>query len=170
MHRGDGNSSFIYLRVGALLIVWPSAVQTLFRDPAFVGHEGALFRVIGMAVAVIGWLYVFGGRSGAQQFGPASVLDRVVRVPVVLVPLVIAGIFLVRWGRLRCSTPRSASVPRCSTNASCDCGNLTERRSCVRFIPKSRHAHLRHRCPLSAISRPCCDCVRTCRAGQLVST
>ena len=86
-------NGFIYLGVGALLIVWPSAVQTLFRDPAFVGHEGALFRVIGMAVAVIGWLYVFGGRSGAQQFGPASVLDRVVLVPVVLVPLVIAGVF-----------------------------------------------------------------------------
>ena len=47
-----------------------------------------------MAVAVIGWLYVFfGGRSGAQQFGPASVLDRVVLVPLVLVPLVIAGVF-----------------------------------------------------------------------------
>jgi hypothetical protein len=86
-------NGFIYLGAGALLIVWPGAVQMLLRDPAFVGHEGALFRVIGMAVAVIGWLYVFGGRSGAQQFGPASVLDRVVLVPVVLVPLVIAGIF-----------------------------------------------------------------------------
>ena len=86
-------NGFIYLGAGALLIVWPGAVQTLLRDPAFVGHEGVLFRVIGMAVAVIGWLYVFGGRSGAQQFGPASVLDRVVLVPVVLVPLVIAGVF-----------------------------------------------------------------------------
>jgi hypothetical protein len=79
-------NGFSYLGAGALLIVWPGAVQMLLRDPAFVGHEGALFRVIGMAVAVIGWLYVFGGRSGAQQFGPASVLDRVVLVPVVLVP------------------------------------------------------------------------------------
>jgi hypothetical protein len=49
--------------------------------------------VVGMAVAVIGWLYVFGGRSGARQFGPASVVDRVVLVPVVLVPLVTAGVF-----------------------------------------------------------------------------
>ena len=54
----------------------------------FVGHESSLFRVIGMAVAVIGWLNLFGGHSGARQFGPASVLDRVV-----LVPLVMAGIF-----------------------------------------------------------------------------
>ena len=86
-------NGFIYLGIGALLIVWPSAVQTLLRDRAFVGDEEALFRVIGMTVAVIGWLYVFSGRSGAQQFGPASVLDRVVLVPVVLVPLVIAGVF-----------------------------------------------------------------------------
>jgi hypothetical protein len=38
-------NGFIYLGIGALLIVWPSAVQTLLRDRAFVGDEGALFRV-----------------------------------------------------------------------------------------------------------------------------
>jgi hypothetical protein len=86
-------NGFIYLAFGALLIVWPGAVQTIFMDRPFVGNESALFRVIGMTVAVIGWLYVFGGRSGAPQLGPASVLDRVVLVPLVLVPLVIAGVF-----------------------------------------------------------------------------
>jgi hypothetical protein len=86
-------NGYIYLAIGATLIVWPGAVQTIFMDRPFVGHESALFRVLGMAVAVIGWLYVFGGRSGARQFGPASILDRVVLVPVVLVPLVIAGVF-----------------------------------------------------------------------------
>lgn len=86
-------NGFIYLALGALLIVWPGAVQTIFMDAPFDGHEGALFRVLGMTVVVIGWLYVFGGRSGARQFGPASVLDRVVLIPLVLVPLVIAGVF-----------------------------------------------------------------------------
>ena len=86
-------NGLIYLGAGALFIIWPGAVQTLLRDPAFAGHEEALFRVIGMSVVVIGWLYMFGGRSGARQFGPASVLDRVVLVPAVLVPLVIAGVF-----------------------------------------------------------------------------
>ena len=86
-------NGFIYLALGALFIVWPSSVQTIFMDMPFVGHESALFRVVGMAVAVIGWLYLFGGRSGARQFGPASVLDRVVLVPAVLVPLVTTGIF-----------------------------------------------------------------------------
>ena len=86
-------NGFIYLALGALFIVWPGSVQTIFMDVPFVGRESTLFRVVGMAVAVIGWLYLFGGRSGARQFGPASVLDRVVLVPAVLVPLVIAGIF-----------------------------------------------------------------------------
>jgi hypothetical protein len=86
-------NDFIYLALGALLLVWPGAVQTIFMDAPFDGHESALFRVLGMTVAIIGWLYVFGGRSGARQFGPASVLDRVVLIPLVLVPLVIAGVF-----------------------------------------------------------------------------
>ena len=86
-------NGFIYLALGALLIVWPGAVQTILMDAPFVGHESALFRVLGMTVAVIGWFYVFGGRSGARQFGPASVLNRMVLVPLVLVPLMIAGVF-----------------------------------------------------------------------------
>ena len=86
-------NGYIYLALGTLFIVWPGSVQTIFMDAPFVGHESALFRVCGMAVAVIGWLYLFGGRSGARQLGPASVLDRVVLVPGVLVPLAIAGVF-----------------------------------------------------------------------------
>jgi len=46
-----------------------------------------------MAVAVIGWLYLFGGRSGARQLVAASVFDRLTLVPVVLVPLAIGGVF-----------------------------------------------------------------------------
>ena len=81
----------IYLGIGVLVIIWPGMVQTIFRDAAFVGNEAALIRVMGMAVAVIGWLYLFGGLSG--EIVAASVLDRVVLVPLVLVPLAIAGIF-----------------------------------------------------------------------------
>jgi hypothetical protein len=43
--------------------------------------------------AVIGWLYVFGGRSGARQVVAASVVDRLVFVPAVLLPLAIGGVF-----------------------------------------------------------------------------
>ena len=65
-------NGYIYLAFGGLLVVWPGAVQTIFMDAPFAGNESALFRVIGMTVMVIGWLYVFGGRSGARQFGPAA--------------------------------------------------------------------------------------------------
>ena len=83
----------IYLAARALLIVWPGATQTIFMDRAFVGDESGLMRATGMAVAVIGWLYLFGGRSGARQIVAASVFDRLTLVPIVLLPLAIAGVF-----------------------------------------------------------------------------
>jgi hypothetical protein len=83
----------IYLASGALLIVWPGAVQTLLFDPPFGGHEEGLIRVVGMAVTIIGWLYLFGGRSGGRQFAACTALDRLILVPAVLIPAVIAGIF-----------------------------------------------------------------------------
>jgi hypothetical protein len=67
----------VYLIAGATLIVWPGVVQTLFREEAFVGHEGALMRAIGMTIVLIGWLYVFGGRLGARQIVAASVIEPV---------------------------------------------------------------------------------------------
>jgi len=91
--RYTAMNGFIYLGSGALLVAWPGATQMLFRDAPFAGHEEALMRVVGMTVMVIGWLYLFGGRSGARQVVAASVLDRVVLVPAVLVPVAIAGVF-----------------------------------------------------------------------------
>ena len=62
-------------------------------DRAFVGDESGLMRAIGMAVVVIGWFYLIGGRSGARQLVAASIFDRLTLVPVVLVPLALAGVF-----------------------------------------------------------------------------
>ena len=86
-------NGLIYLAGGVLLIVWPGVTQTLFMERAFVGDEQGLVRVMGLTVVVIGWLYLFGGRSGARQVVAASVVDRLIFVPVVLVPLAIAGVF-----------------------------------------------------------------------------
>jgi hypothetical protein len=83
----------IYLAAGLLLIAWPGATQALFQDRAFVGDEQGLMRVMGLLVIVIGWLYLFGGRSGARQIVAASVVDRLVFVPVILLPMAVSGVF-----------------------------------------------------------------------------
>lgn len=86
-------NGILYLAAGALLMIWPGAVQTLFLDPAFAGREAALVRLLGMTVAIIGWFYFFGGRSGGRQVVAASVMDRIILVPLVLIPLAMAGVF-----------------------------------------------------------------------------
>jgi hypothetical protein len=91
--RYTAMNGLIYLAAGTSVLIWPGMVQTIFRDAPFVGNEAALVRVMGMAVMVIGWLYLFGGLSGGRRIVAASVLDRVVLVPLVLVPLVMAGVF-----------------------------------------------------------------------------
>ncbi|WP_236960189.1 hypothetical protein [Methylobacterium durans] len=83
----------LYLAAGALLIACPGATQALFRERAFVGDEQGLIRALGMAVAVIGWLYLFGGRSGARQIVAATVVNRLTFVPAVLLPLAASGVF-----------------------------------------------------------------------------
>jgi hypothetical protein len=83
----------IYMASGLLLLAWPGAVQTLFLDPPFAGREEALLRVIGMTIAIVGWFYIFGGRTGGRQFVASTVLDRIVLVPLVLIPAAIAGVF-----------------------------------------------------------------------------
>ncbi len=86
-------NGIIYMGAGALFMIWPGAVQTIFLDPDFVGREAALVRLVGMTLAIIGWFYLFGGRSGGRQVVAASVLDRIILVPLVLIPLAMAGVF-----------------------------------------------------------------------------
>ena len=83
----------IYLAAGVLLIVWPGVTQTLFTDRDFVGDERGLVHVLGLTVVVIGWLYLFGARTGGRQFIAATVIDRLTFVPVVLLPLAFTGVF-----------------------------------------------------------------------------
>jgi len=83
----------IYFVGGLIFLIWPGLVQTLFQDPAFAGHEEALFRLIGLLLAANGWLYIFGGLSDARQFVAATVVERLTLVPAVLVFFAVYGIF-----------------------------------------------------------------------------
>ena len=83
----------LYMAAGLSMLVWPGQAQAMFGERAFVGDEATLVRVIGMLLAVVGWFYFFGGRTGGRQFVAATVLDRLVLVPLVLVPTVLAGVF-----------------------------------------------------------------------------
>lgn len=83
----------LYMSVGLSMLAWPGQAQVIFGERVFVGDEATLVRVIGMLVAVVGWFYFFGGRTGGRQFVAATVLDRLVLVPLVLVPTVLAGVF-----------------------------------------------------------------------------
>ena len=83
----------LYMIIGTLFLIWPAALQILTFARDFVGDEGAMMRVIGLTLAIIGWFYFFGGRSGGKQIVAASVLDRVILVPLVLIPLAISGVF-----------------------------------------------------------------------------
>jgi len=83
----------VYLAAGAGLIVWPGLVQVIIGERPFVGDEAGLIRATGLTVVVIGWHYFFGGRTGGLQVVAAGVVDRLIFVPVVLLPLAIAGVF-----------------------------------------------------------------------------
>lgn len=91
--RYTAMNGVIYMASGALLFILPGVLQSIYMEPAFVGREEGLVRLIGMTLAVIGWLYFFGGRSGAKRTVAASVLDRIIFVPAVLVPLGLMGVF-----------------------------------------------------------------------------
>jgi threonine/homoserine efflux transporter RhtA len=86
-------NGIVYLGLGVTLILWPGAIQTLFGERTFVGDEQGLFRALGMAVSLIGYYLVIGGRAGSRQATAASVIDRLTVVPLVLLPLAIAGVF-----------------------------------------------------------------------------
>ena len=86
-------NGFVYLVVGLLLIVGLASPRPSLGTLPLSGMRKGTMRVIGLTVVVIGWLYAFGGRSQAQQIVAASVIDRLVFVPAVLIPVAMAACF-----------------------------------------------------------------------------
>jgi hypothetical protein len=80
----------VYMLSGAMFYLWPGSAQVVLRAPPYQGGEPGLVRTLGMTIAIIGYFYFFGARTGQDRFGVATILDRLV-VPVLLVPLVVTG-------------------------------------------------------------------------------
>lgn len=79
-----------YLANGLLLFAWPGVAQALLFAEPFEAGEAGLMRMNGFLFALVGYFYVMGGRTGADSFGLATVLDRAL-VPMFLVPLGLTG-------------------------------------------------------------------------------
>jgi hypothetical protein len=83
-------NGLFYLLLGGTFYVWPGSAQTLLRAPPFQAGEAGLVCELGLALAFIGYFYVFGARTGQDRFGVATILNRLL-APLLLVPLVATG-------------------------------------------------------------------------------
>ena len=79
---------YAYGVVGLLIFAWPESQVTLGFSPPFQGQEEGLVRTLGFVLALIGYFYVFGGRTHQTAFGLATVLDRI------LVPFFLGVIYI----------------------------------------------------------------------------
>lgn len=79
-------NGLLYAVMGLTLFAFPGIFVTLGADEFEAGEEG-LVRALAFVLVVIGWFYVMGGRTAADSFGLATVVDRVLVVPAFLVPL-----------------------------------------------------------------------------------
>jgi hypothetical protein len=82
-------NGILYLVLGSTIYGWPGVTELLGAG-ALDGQETGLVRVLGLAIAIIGWFYVIGGRTNRDSFGLATFADRIL-VPFLALPPAIAG-------------------------------------------------------------------------------
>lgn len=80
----------LYMAVDALLYAAPQLAWQLLLMPPLAPDQVGQARVVGMAVLIIGWFHVIGGRTWAHAFALSTVVDRLL-VPAFLVPLYLTG-------------------------------------------------------------------------------
>lgn len=88
LSRYTAANGLLYVAFGAVVYAWPEVTHLIGADDFRAGESG-LVRVLGFVMLVIGWFYVMGARTRADSFGLATVLDRVLIVPVFLMALVV---------------------------------------------------------------------------------
>ena len=75
-----------YALLGVFLYGSPGVILTAITGQTALGS----LRLSGMSMAIIGWFYWIGGRTGVSSFGLATIVDRAL-VPVLLGGLVLTG-------------------------------------------------------------------------------
>lgn len=101
MHRGPRTPlsryteacGVVYAVMGIALALVPALGVSLLGVTLGSEAEGYA-RLLGLTLAVIGYFYWFGGRTGATSFGVATVVDRLA-LPFVLLPM--AAIGWIEW-------------------------------------------------------------------------
>jgi hypothetical protein len=83
-------NGIVYLLLGGTFYLAPGLVRRLLFMEPFAGHEEGYLRLLGVAVAVIGWFYVFAARARSEPLALATIADRLA-VPVLLLPLYFTG-------------------------------------------------------------------------------
>ena len=94
-----------YAVFGAVILFWPNSQVVLGLSPPFQGQEEGLVRTLGFVLMLIGYFYVFGGRTGRTSFGLSTVLDRL------LVPFFLAFIYFTSDTPLTLLLPLGALDP-----------------------------------------------------------
>jgi hypothetical protein len=82
-------NGLLYLALGVVVYAWPGVMGLVGAGP-LEGQEPALYRMLGLAIAIIGWFYVIGARTNRDSFGLATFADRIL-VPFFALPLVFTG-------------------------------------------------------------------------------
>jgi hypothetical protein len=72
-------NGLLYIATGSAILFMPAdwLALALMLD-GWQGYEEGWARMIGFTLAVVGWFYVMGGRTGAASFGLATVVDRAI--------------------------------------------------------------------------------------------
>lgn len=76
---------WLILLEGAILLVWPQLAVDVLQLPPLTEQGSNYLRLVGVLVSGVGMLYVVSGRTNAQGFVFASLLDRPLVPPLMLV-------------------------------------------------------------------------------------
>jgi uncharacterized protein YjeT (DUF2065 family) len=76
---------WVILLEGMLLLLWPQLAVAVLHLPQLTEQGSDYLRLVGVLVAGVGMLYVVSGRTNAQGFVFASLLDRPLVPPLMLV-------------------------------------------------------------------------------------